>query len=149
PLMGRIGELARSVVSRGIAGVFVLKGATILLSFVLITLASRVLGTESFGTYSVLFSAAGLLSIVGTFGQQVLLMRSWNEYVAAGEPGLLKGALLFGGVALLLGSLGLAAACLLWVLSFAELVLGLAVAAYLALLAMVLTSSHLVRTAIG
>lgn len=138
-----------SVLSRGIAGVFLLKGSTIVLSFVLITLASRVLGTETFGTYSVLFSAVGLFCVVATFGQQVLLMRSWNEFVAADAPGFLKGALLFGAGTCLVGSAVISLGSFMWVTSFEGEVLALSVAAYLALLAMVTTSSHLVRTAVG
>lgn len=147
--MGKIGAFVERFAGRGIAGVFLLKGATIVLSFVLITLASRVLGAETFGTYSVLFSAVGLLCIVATFGQQVLLMRSWNEYVAANDPGHLKGAIVFGVTACLGGAAAMAVACYVWVASVEGELLGLAVSAYLVSLALVLTSSHLVRTAIS
>lgn len=148
-MLGRLADLWKSILDRGIAGVFLLKGVIIVLSFVLITVASRVLGTDSFGTYSMLFSAAGLLCIVATFGQQILLMRSWNEYVAANEPGYLKGALIFGAVTCLIGSAVTAIAAFAWISSIEGTILALAVSVYLALLAMVQTSSHLVRTAIG
>jgi O-antigen/teichoic acid export membrane protein len=56
-----------------------------------------------FGTYSLLFSAAGLLGIAATLGQQVLVMRFWSEYLAAERPDLLKGALIFSGGACVAG----------------------------------------------
>ena len=61
------------------------------------TLAARALGIDTFGTYSLLFSAAGMLGIAATFGQQVLVMRFWSEYLAAGRTDLLKGVLIFSG----------------------------------------------------
>ena len=71
------------------AGVFILRITITLLSFALITLAARAMTLSAFGTYSILFSAAGLFCILATVGQQILLMRSWNEYSASGQIGLL------------------------------------------------------------
>ena len=94
-----------------------MKSSIIVSNFLLIMAAARVLDTEHFGIYSILFSAVGLFCIVATFGQQVSVMRWWNEYTAADDPALLKGALRFsfatclagcadrGGRFLLLGSL--------------------------------------------
>ena len=70
---------------REISGVFILKAAIVVSSFALLTLASRVLGATDFGTYSVLFSAVGISCVIGTFGQQVVVMRTWNEYAATGD----------------------------------------------------------------
>jgi O-antigen/teichoic acid export membrane protein len=65
---------------RAMAGVFVLRIAITAMNFALISLAARALGADGFGTYSILFSAAGLFCIVATFGQQVLVMRSWSGF---------------------------------------------------------------------
>src|SRR5918992_59128 len=88
----------------GMASVFGLKAVITLLSFALVTLAARALGADAFGVYSLLFSAAGLLGVVAMLGQQVLVMRFWSEYLAAGRADLLKGALIFSGVVCLLGA---------------------------------------------
>lgn len=139
----------RSTAVRGIASVFVLKGSTVILNFALITLAARALGEVAFGLFSVLFSAAGLLAIVASLGQQLLLMRSWNEYVAIGDPARLKGALRFGTVSFGIGAT-VAGATLFAVLapSF-PLPLVLSAVTYMIMLGLVLTTAHLVRTAVG
>lgn len=147
--MDRLGRLAADPAMRGIAGVFLLKASVIVLNFLLVMLAARVMGTLEFGVFSVLFSAAGLFCIVATFGQQVMLMRSWNEYVAAGDPARLKGALLHGVVACLLGCGLIGTAFFVWTNATYGLLLALAVTLYLTAQAASLTSSHLVRTAIG
>ncbi len=133
----------------GIANVFALKGSAVILVFVLLSLAARVLGEHDFGTFSILFSAGGLLAVFATAGQQVLLMRSWNEYCAQGDAPHLRGALWFslmamGGVTLVVSALFFA------VLSFFNpLPLAGAVTLYMALLGTMLVSMHLVRTAVS
>ena len=102
-IAARIGRLARNPALRGIAGVFVMKSSIIVSNFLLIMAAARVLDTEHFGIYSILFSAVGLFCIVATFGQQVSVMRWWNEYTAADDPALLKGALRFSFATCLAG----------------------------------------------
>ena len=72
-------------------------------NFALIMLAARVLDTEAFGVFSILFAAGGLFSIVATFGQQVSIMRWWNEYTAANDPATLKGVLRFSAATVLVG----------------------------------------------
>ena len=78
-LSNRLAALRRDPAIRGIAGVFVMKSSIIVANFTLIMLAARVLDPDRFGNFSILFSAAGLFCIVATFGQQVSVMRSWNE----------------------------------------------------------------------
>lgn len=147
--MDRLGRLAADPAMRGIAGVFLLKASVIVLNFLLIMLAARVMDMQDFGIFSILFSAAGLFCIIATFGQQMLLMRSWNEYVAADDPARLKGALLYGIIACLLGGTLIGTGFFLWAASTYSVLLALAVTLYLAAQAASLTSSHLVRTAIG
>lgn len=133
----------------GIARVFGLKAAITLLNFALVTLAARALGIDTFGSYSVLFSAAGLLGIAATLGQQVLVMRFWGEYLAAGRADLLKGALLFSGGACLLGCALFGLPFYLWCAGTHGTAIAGAVTLYLVLLSLVMTTAHLVRTAVG
>ena len=134
---------------RGMAGVFALRITITALSFALITLAARTMSLSAFGTYSILFSAAGLFCIVATVGQQVLVMRSWNEYSANRRTGLLKGALVFAGLISGLGSVLVAVPFYLWFAASMGSLVALSVTLYLVALSVLLTTSHLVRTAIG
>jgi O-antigen/teichoic acid export membrane protein len=148
-LSGRLTGLARNPAVRGIAGVFVMKSSIIVANFTLIMLAARVLDTEAFGVFSILFAAAGLFCIVATFGQQVSIMRWWNEYTAANDPATLKGVLRFSTATVLLGCAIIAAGFYFWAASAHPLLLAAAITLYMISQAMVLTSSHLVRTAIS
>ncbi len=58
-LIGGLARLRSDAALRGMSGVFVLKAVTTILNLALITLAARSLGEHGFGTYSILFSAAG------------------------------------------------------------------------------------------
>jgi O-antigen/teichoic acid export membrane protein len=145
----RLTGLAKNPAIRGIAGVFVMKSSIIVANFALIMLAARVLDTEAFGVFSILFAAAGLFCIVATFGQQVSIMRWWNEYTAAGDPATLKGALRFSAAAVLAGCAVIAAGFFFWAASTHALLLAAAVTLYMVMQASVTTSGHLVRTAVG
>lgn len=151
-LSGRPRDLLRLVADpsvRAIAGAFLLKAAVIAMNFALVMLAARVLDTERFGLFSILFSAAGLLAVIATFGQQVSVMRSWNEYVAADDPALLKGALRFSAAGCLIGCALVAIAFYAWAAWVYPAALALAVTAFLVTQACALTTAHLVRTAVG
>ena len=93
--LGQYQKLRSNPAMLGMASVFVLRIAITALNFMLISLAARALGGYAFGTYSILFSAAGLFCIVATFGQQMLVMRFWGEYSSRDQNGFLKGALIF------------------------------------------------------
>jgi O-antigen/teichoic acid export membrane protein len=142
-LLGRGGTVT------GMAGVFGLKAAITVLNFALVTLAARSLGADTFGTYSLLFSAAGLLGIMATFGQQVLVMRFWSEYLASGRGDLLKGSLIFSGVVCLAGCALLGVPFLLWCAGTYDTGVAIAAASYLVSLSVVMTTAHLIRTAVG
>lgn len=148
-ISARLTGLARNPAIRGIAGVFVMKSSIIVANFALIMLAARVLDTDAFGVFSILFAAAGLFCIVATFGQQVSIMRWWNEYTAAGDPATLKGALRFSAAAVLAGCVIIAAGFFFWAASTHALLLAAAVTLYMVMQASVTTSGHLVRTAVG
>ncbi|MDB5655983.1 MAG: putative rane protein involved in export of O-antigen [Tardiphaga sp.] len=134
---------------RAIGGVFLLRITITAFSFFLITLAARAMTLSSFGTYSILFSAAGLFCIIATVGQQVLLMRSWNEYSANRQLGLLKGALIFAGLVCGAASVLVAVPFYAWFAVSQGAAIALWVTLYLVALSVLLTTSHLVRTAIG
>lgn len=142
-------DLRRNPAMRGIAGVFALRITITALNFGLISLAATALGVSAFGTYSILFSAAGLVSIIATAGQQILLMRSWNEYSSDGQIGLLKGALIFGGLVCVSGSVIVAIPFYAWLAMTHGMAIAASVTLYLVALSFLLTTSHLVRTAIG
>lgn len=148
-LAARLASLWTNAAGRGIASVFVMKATIILLSFAVISLAARLLGPAEFGTYSIAFSAVGLMSTMAMLGQQVLLMRSWSQYVAANDPARLKGALLFGAAALALGIAVFGTAVYVWASFAYGWWLALSIVAYLVALTLVFTSAHLVRSAIG
>ena len=145
----RLVAFSHNPAARGIASVFVLKVSTIVLNFTLVMLAARVLDPDNFGVFSILFSAAGLFCIVATFGQQVSVMRSWNEYVAADDPARLKGALRFSLFTCLIGCGVMAAGFYAFAASTHTAFLAGAVTLFMVAQAAVLTSAHLVRTAIG
>ena len=148
-LPGRLTGLAKNPAVRGIASVFIMKSSIIVATFALIMLAARVLDTEAFGVFSILFAASGLFCIVATLGQQVPIMRWWNEYTAANDPATLKGVLRFSTATVLAGCAIVAAGFFLWAASTHAMPLAAAVTLYMVSQATVLTSSHLVRTAIG
>jgi O-antigen/teichoic acid export membrane protein len=147
--LGQYRKLRRNPAMLGMAGVFLLRIAITGSNFALISLAARALGADGFGTYSILFSAAGLFCIVATFGQQILVMRFWNEYCSGDQQGLLKGALIFSALTCLAGSLLVAIPFYGWFAATHAPWLAISVTLYLVVLSIVMTTSHLVRTAIG
>src|ERR1700704_4821824 len=126
----------------GMAGVFMLRIAITGSNFALISLAARALGEYRFGTYSILFSAAGLFCIVATFGQQILVMRSWNEYSSVNQQGLLKGALIFSCLTCVAGSVLVAIPFYGWFAASHAPLLSLSVTLYLVEFSVVMTTSH-------
>lgn len=148
-LAGRAFDLARRPAVRGIVGVVALKASIIAVNFALIFLAARLLGAHDFGAYSILFSAAGLCGVAATFGQQMLVMRSWSEYAGPSDAGLLKGSLLFSTGICLIGAMMTFAGFVLWTRVTTEADAAWPVAAYAGLLTLVLFTSHLVRSSVG
>jgi O-antigen/teichoic acid export membrane protein len=148
-LIGGLARLRSDSALRGMSGVFVLKAVTTVLNLLLITLAARTLGEHGFGTYSILFSAAGLFAVIATCGQQMFLMRAWNEYCSAGDQHRLRGALIFTSVVSAVGGGIIALGFYAWFAATHDAALTASVALYLIALSIVLTTSHLVRTAIG
>jgi len=146
---GRLIALMQRPDVRGMAVVILSKGVMVLLNFTLITLAARSLDTVNFGYYSVLYSAAALLYIVAAAGQELFVIRSWNEFIAAGDAARLKGVLRFTALISICGSLVVSACFFPW--AQASFGAGTAAAAttFLVLASMVQITMHLVRTSIG
>lgn len=133
----------------GVFSSFALKGIAVLLAFALFALGARIFGGHDFGTFSILFSVAGLFSVFATAGQQLLLMRSWNEYSANGDAARLKGAIIFGVAAAGLGSIVTASLVFIGLSFFYSIPLAAATAAYLVAFSIALITAHVTRTAIG
>lgn len=134
---------------RGMAVVILIKGMMVVLNFTLIALAARALDTDGFGYYSILFSAAGLLLIAAAAGQELFVIRSWNEFVASGDVGRIKGLFLFSIGICLLGCAVISAGFLPWVSWSFGWETGVAVTAFLVLSGMLQVTNHLLRTAVG
>jgi len=73
-------------------------------SFAVFALAARVTGPAEFGTFSTLFSAAMLAGLLGSFGQQVFLVKEVPRAREAGDAEAEYGAYLFAGLTTLLGA---------------------------------------------
>jgi O-antigen/teichoic acid export membrane protein len=148
-MIGRLVGLRNNSSVRNMSGAFMLRGVVTITNLALVTLAARTLGKHDFGTYSILFSAAGLCSVIATFGQQVFMMRAWSEYSAAGQQQLLKGAMTFSALTCLAGAALIGLPFYGWLSLSHDALLAISVTLYLVTYAIMLTSSHLVRTAIG
>lgn len=141
--------LAANPSMRGIAGVLVLKASMMVFNFALIALAANVLQETQFGIYSILFSAVGLVGIIATVGQQMLLMRSWNEYSANDDAATLKGALKFSALLWLAGTMLAACVFYFWADASYGAALARAATVYLVLYAAIQTTAHLLRASRG
>ncbi len=142
---GRVGRSSAG----GILGAVALKAGFITFNFALIFLGARTLGAEQFGVYSIVFSAAGLFCVAATFGQQVLIMRSWGEYAGKADIGLLKGSLVYSAGISLVGAVLVAVAFFVWLELTHDHALALTVTIFVLLQTLVLVTSHLLRSAIG
>jgi len=148
-LRSRLIDLLLRPEVRGTVNVVVIKAIMMILNFTLIALAARGLGVTDFGHYSVLFSAAGLLLIVGTAGQELFVIRTWNEFAGANDAAAAKGALRFSGILVLTASCGVASLFLPWAIASYDLQTALAVTAFIVIAAGMQVTSHFVRTAVG
>lgn len=80
-------------------------GLGAVVSFAMFSVAARWLGPEEFGRFSAWFSAASFLAVLAGAGQETLIVRTWAEYTTRGQHGLARGAVLFGLIITLVGSL--------------------------------------------
>lgn len=134
---------------RGMALVIVVKAMMVILNFTLIALAARALDAENFGYYSILFSAAGLLLIGAAAGQELFVIRSWNEFVAAGDAPRVKGLFLFSAALIATAGAVISAIFLPWVSWSFGIETAVAVTVFLLISAGLQVSNHLLRTAVS
>lgn len=134
---------------KGIIGSLAVKAASILSAFALFTFAARVLGEEKFGQFAMFFSGASMLAVVAIFGQEMLIIRTWSEKIASGQYDLVKGGIVFGVLASLVGG-GLAASAIMIYLAQTEtLATILSAGAFVAIAVLLLFFSSLCRTVVS
>ncbi|MGX7742069.1 lipopolysaccharide biosynthesis protein [Rhodopseudomonas parapalustris] len=149
PSLARLLDLRNNVGIRAMTGAFALRVVITIVNLGLVTLAARTLSGHDFGTYSMLFSAAGLLSVVATFGQQIFVMRSWSEYTSAGDEPKLKGAMIFTTLASLAGAILVSLPFFFWVSLEHDTLLATSTTLYLVCFSLLLISAHVTRSAVG
>ncbi|WP_031337367.1 lipopolysaccharide biosynthesis protein [Rhodopseudomonas sp. B29] len=149
PAIDKLIGLRHDLAVRTVSGAFVLRVMVAVLNLALVTIAARTMSQHDFGTYSILYSAAGLLSVIATVGQQIFISRSWSEFCAAGNAGTLKGAMLFTVFASLTGVTVVSIPFFVWFANEHDVVLALAATLYLGWFSLMLISSHITRSAIG
>ena len=112
-MIRRLHRLITRDVTRSVIGTIALKVASGGVAFTMFSLAARNMSSDAFGNLAMWLSVAQIGCVIGLFGQEMLVVRSLNEYSVANRPGPTKGILLFsGGVALglsILASLAVAA----------------------------------------
>lgn len=89
-------DILRNGNFRGIMRSVGIKLSAAVSSFILFLLAARVLNDDVFGRFTILFSLASMLAVFAAFGQEMLIIRLWNQYGAKKDYELLKGAVIFG-----------------------------------------------------
>ncbi|MBI5132968.1 MAG: polysaccharide biosynthesis C-terminal domain-containing protein [Rhodopseudomonas palustris] len=147
--IGKFIGLRHNSTVRAMTGAFALRVGITVVNLALVTLAARMLSRHDFGTYSMLFSAAGLLSVVATFGQQIFIMRAWSEFGSAGDENMLKGAMTFSAAACIAGAVLVGLPFFLWFAAEHETILALSATLYLVCYSLMLTSAHVTRSAVG
>jgi O-antigen/teichoic acid export membrane protein len=129
-----------------------IKGGGAVLMIVAFTIAARTISAAAFGEIAIWFNALSCLAVVAVFGQENLIVRSWAEYAAGRQFGLMAGAYRFGWTITVAGAL---LACLALVIAsqfiarpLSTLASG-AAAAFLAAQTLLHYSSHSCRTIHG
>ncbi|WP_157747605.1 lipopolysaccharide biosynthesis protein [Cohaesibacter sp. ES.047] len=154
----KVKALVGNKVAQGIVGTMLLKVASAVVAFALFSLAARSAGVKEFGYFSIIFSAVSMLSIIAAAGQELQIVRSWNEYLSADRPAFAVGALRFGWVVTITGAL--IGSVLLWAVFEPGLVLAdiplanqwtlsAAAVAFLATNTLSLYSAHATRAIVG
>jgi O-antigen/teichoic acid export membrane protein len=92
-------------VLKGSAAALTIKFSSAVLNFAMFALLSRHMDQPTFGALAIIFNAASFFAIVSLCGQEILIVRSWNEYCDAGRPALARGALTFGAQVVLVSAL--------------------------------------------
>lgn len=98
--------------ARGGFAALSIKMAAAGLSFLMFLVLARAMSAEEFGRFGFAFSLATLLSVIGSFGQRMVVLRFAPVYEEAGDKAALTGVVRFGYFAVTIGcgALGLAVA---------------------------------------
>jgi len=151
--MGKMNTRFRDILQngnfRGIIGSMAIKLGSAVSALVLFLLAARVMDDATFGHFTVIFSLASMLTVFAVFGQEMLVIRLWNQYGAKKQYGLLKGAVIFGLAITIVGGL-LAALGFGVYLGFAETAgIALSVGIFMFVRALSLFHTHLCRSIVN
>lgn len=147
--MNRLAEILKNGNIRGIMESVGIRAGSAILAFLLFLLAARVLDDETFGRFTIVFSLASMLAVFAAFGQEMLIIRLWNQYGAKKEYGLLKGAIIFGVTICVVGGLvsGIGFAVYLSIVD--SLNIALAAGFFVFFYTLILFFSHFCRAVVG
>ena len=134
---------------RGIITAIFLKAGAAICTFLLFSLMSNSRSMDEFGSFAIIWSAASMMTVLAAFGQEMMVIRAWNEHTAANAPGKVKGGILIGFFTCLFGGIvgGLALGAYYWVTESAFM--GLMVGLFVPSLTLTAFSTHLGRAVIG
>jgi O-antigen/teichoic acid export membrane protein len=85
----------RAQVAKGTVGSFIIQGSFAVLSFITATFLARVLGSEAYGAFSNAIAWANILTVLGLFGFDSLVLRNMAIYRAQDDWKSAKGLLRF------------------------------------------------------
>ena len=142
--------IARDV-TRSVIGTIFLKVASGGVAFAMFSLAARNMSSDDFGNLAMWLSVAQIGCVIGLFGQEMLIVRSLNEYSVASRPRQIKGILLFsGGVALVVSILAsIAAVCFARLARHDSPALIVAVALFMMTTAAIMLGSQIARSVVS
>lgn len=134
---------------RGIISSIGVKVGAAVSSFLLLMMAARVLDDATFGQFAMIFSIASMLGIFAAFGQEMFVIRLWNEYGAAKKYGLLKGGIIFGLGICAAGGILSAAAIGAFLVFTQTWSLAISAGLFVLIYTVLLFTSHLCRAMVG
>src|SRR5262245_37050153 len=80
-------------------------------------LCARQMDPVSFGSLAVIYNAMSFLAVFALCGQQTMIVRSWDEYIASSRPAHARGALAFSlRIVFVAGALTVVVAALGWLM---------------------------------
>jgi O-antigen/teichoic acid export membrane protein len=82
-------------IAQALSGSILIQVGAGVVSFAMISLAARAMSASDFGHLAMWLSISQMGSVFATFGQEMFILRSLNEYTAADAPDLAHGAALF------------------------------------------------------
>jgi O-antigen/teichoic acid export membrane protein len=97
----------KSPTARSLAGTAILRLIALALGFITNIVLARALGVKEYGIFSYVLAWIGLLSAVGIFGIDRLLVREVAAYIGKSDWGRLRGLLGWGHLTPLLISIGI------------------------------------------